>query len=278
MANYDIAIIGMGGVFPEANNVNEYWDNIVSGKQFVKEMSTDLWPMEQFYSKEPKNHKSATKAGSFIKDFNFNALEYNLPPKSLEGVDNAQLVAIEATKQALLDAGIKPRSKELEEAVTIIGGSGVDEYAHVSLFLNRQRFYRKLKPALKKQGFSDAEIDKMFDEFTESIKKRGHNWNPAVSAIGAVMSSVSNRVAQVFGIKGYNMVVDGACASSFVAITNACHALMAGDAKIVITGGVDLGVNPAIYIGFSRLGGLSKTGNSNPFDDSADGLVIGEGG
>ncbi|MBK8806378.1 MAG: polyketide synthase [Bacteroidales bacterium] len=278
MSKYDIAIIGMGCVFPEANNVNEYWNNILSGEQFVKDMPEKYWYMDQFLSLEKKNHKTYTKAGCFIKEFEFDALKYKLPPKSFDGVDISQLVAIEATRQALEDAGIKPHSKELEDAITIIGGSGVDEYAHVSLYLNRFKFEKKIAPYLRQKGLTEKEIDNLHFEFQKALEDRGHKFHPTSSATGAVISSVPNRVAQVFGIKGSNMSVDGACASSFVSLSIACHALMAGDARIAISGGIDMGINPAIYIGFSRLGGLSEKGNSNPFDDSANGLVIGEGG
>jgi acyl transferase domain-containing protein/NAD(P)-dependent dehydrogenase (short-subunit alcohol dehydrogenase family)/acyl carrier protein len=278
MSKYDIAIVGMGCVFPEANNVEEYWANIVSGEQFVKDMPEKYWHMDQFLSKDKKNHKTYTKAGCFIKDFPFDPLQYKLPPKSFEGVDISQLVAIEATRQALEDAGIKPHSPELEDAITIIGGSGVDEYAHVSLYLNRFKYQKKIEPYLRKLGMSDEQIEKLHAEFSDELEKRGHFFYPTSSATGAIISSVPNRLAQVFGIKGANMCVDGACASSFVSLSVACHALMAGDAKIAIAGGVDMGINPAIYIGFSRLGGLSENGNTNPFDETANGLVIGEGG
>ena len=278
MSNYDIAIIGMGCVFPEANSTEEYWTNILSGDEYVRDMPERLWPMKQFWSAEKQDHKSVTIKGSFLKDFDFNPIEYGIPPKNLEGVDRAQLVAMEATRQALADAGIKPHSEELEKAVTVIGASGVDEFAHVSLYLNRLKFFRQFGPKLDEAGLTKAEQDQLFDEFSQSLKNRGHEFHPSVTAVGAIVSSLSNRVAQVFGIKGFNMCVDGACASSFVALNVASHALMAGDARIAIAGGVDLGINPAIYIGFSRLGGLSPTGKSNPFDNSANGLVIGEGG
>jgi len=52
MSSYDIAVIGMGCVFPEANSVEEYWKNILSGKQFIKPMPDDLWRMDSFTSKE----------------------------------------------------------------------------------------------------------------------------------------------------------------------------------------------------------------------------------
>ena len=276
--NYDIAIIGMGCVFPEANSTEEYWTNILSGNEYVKDMPEHLWPMKQFWSAERMAHKSVTIKGSFLKDFDFNPIEYGIPPKNLEGVDRAQLVAIEAVRQALSDAGIKPKSAELENAVTVIGASGVDEFAHVALYLNRLKFFKKFGSQLKAAGLSESEQEALFEEFSQALKDRGHNFHPSVTSIGAIVSSLSNRIAQVFGVKGFNMSVDGACASSFVALNTACHALMAGDAKIAVAGGVDLGINPAIYIGFSRLGGLSPNGASNPFDNNANGLVIGEGG
>lgn len=278
MSKYDIAIVGMGCVFPEANNTEEYWKNILSGEEFVRDMPEHLWQMKQFSSEEKLDHKSVTIKGSFLKDFDFNPIDYHIPPKSLEGVDRAQLVAMEATRQALADAGIAPRSKELEEAVTVIGASGVDEFAHVSLYLNRLKFFKELGPRLDAAGLTKEEQETLFEEFSQSLKDRGHEFHPSVTAVGAIVSSLSNRVAQAFGAKGFNMAVDGACASSFVALTVASHALMAGDARMAIVGGVDLGINPAIYIGFSRLGGLSPNGATNPFDNSANGLVIGEGG
>jgi len=71
--------------------------------------------------------------------------------------------------------------------------------------------------------------------------------------------------------------VDAACSSTMTAVDVASQALMAKDARVAIAGGCDMGLNPPIYIGFCRVGGLSPTGRSNPFDQSADGLVMGEG-
>ncbi|HQB08885.1 MAG TPA: polyketide synthase, partial [bacterium] len=128
---------------------------------------------------------------------------------------------------------------------------------------------------LRKNGVSEKIIKELHTEFEQEVFKR----HPVkMFAVGAIPSALSNRVAQVFGAKGYNMTVDAACASSFGALETACHALMAGDARVAITGGVDLGVNPAVYIGFSRVEGISFSGVANPFDHTADGLVIGEGG
>ena len=41
-----IAIIGMGCVFPVALDFTEYWQNIVEGKDCIKEVDPDFWKLE----------------------------------------------------------------------------------------------------------------------------------------------------------------------------------------------------------------------------------------
>ena len=75
----------------------------------LKEMPKDLWRLKNFYSADRSvSEKSYTLMGSFIEDFDFPFLDYRLPPNALKGVDRTQLVALEATKEALADIGIEP--------------------------------------------------------------------------------------------------------------------------------------------------------------------------
>jgi acyl transferase domain-containing protein/NAD(P)-dependent dehydrogenase (short-subunit alcohol dehydrogenase family)/acyl carrier protein len=279
MTRYDVAIIGMGCIFPAASSLARYWQNVLDGDSYFEPMPRHLWDMDRFYSKNRvKRQTTYTTIGAFIDpDIDFPFLEYRLPPKTLEGMDPAQLVTLAATRAALEDAGIAPRSRILEQGVTIIGASGVDGFAHTTTYLRRHRYFGELRARLEAADVSPARIEALEAELGPALKERGHGWNPGTAAVGNVPSSISNRVAQVFGIHGYNMTVDGACASSFAAIDVACQALCAGDARVVVTGGCDLGTNPGIYVGFAQMEGLSITGHSNPFDHTADGLVIGEG-
>ncbi|MCK9522068.1 MAG: acyltransferase domain-containing protein [Proteobacteria bacterium] len=278
MSRYDIAVIGMGGVFPGALNVEKYWENIVNGNVFIKDMPETLWRLKNFYNPEKGDPaKSYTMAGSFIEGFQFDPLKYKMPPANMRGIDPTQLMAITAVEEALKDAGIPFRDPSLTEGITVIGASGVDGFAHSAAFLKRHTFLKYMKPVLDAHGVDSDTWQRLYDEMTAELDERGHIWNASIAAVGAIPSSVSNRIAQLFGIRGMNMTVDGACASSFVAIDTACQALMSGDARVAVAGGADLGVNPPIYIGFCRVDGLSASGRSCPFDATADGLVIGEG-
>ncbi len=275
---YDIAIIGAGCILPGALNTGEYWNNILSGETFITEMPKRLWHMDHYYSAAEGNpYKSYSRVGAFVENFEFPFLEYRLPPKAMEGIGSAQLVAMEATRQALNDAGILPHARILERGVTVVGCSGVDVFVHSTAWYQRIQFWQRLWEKLAQDGVSREDAVTLLAQMGEQLKEMSHFWHPGTFAIGSLSSSISNRIAQIFGVHGFNTSVDAACSSSFVAIDTACHALMAGDADVAIAGGTDMEVNPAVYIGFSRVGGLSRRGISNPFDASADGLVMGEG-
>ena len=67
MKRCDIAIIGMGGVFPGSKNVEEYWKNVISGKTFIKDMPKKYWRWESYFNEDTSvTDKSYTAKGSFI--------------------------------------------------------------------------------------------------------------------------------------------------------------------------------------------------------------------
>ena len=93
---------------------------------------------------------------------------------------------------------------------------------------------------------------------------------------GILLNIEASRVASHLGARGTNYIVDAACASSITAIEAACGELLAGDHDQVVVGGVNTNLAPECFIGFAKMGTLSEKG-SYPFDDRADGFVLGEG-
>src|SRR5699024_1650101 len=65
--------------------------------------------------------------------------------------------------------------------------------------------------------------------------------------------------------------VDTACSSSLAAIHMACNSIRRNDCDTAIAGGVNILTNPDNHAGLDRGHFLSRTGNCNTFDDSADG-------
>lgn len=89
--------------------------------------------------------------------------------------------------------------------------------------------------------------------------------------------ALANRLSQILGFSGPSFAVDTACSSSGTAIHLACRALLAGDCKAAVVGGVNLILDPNRFAQLGRLGILSPTGRCRPFGAEADGTVLGEG-
>ncbi len=84
-------------------------------------------------------------------------------------------------------------------------------------------------------------------------------------------------LARVLGLGGGSFMLDAACASSLYAIHLACADLEAGRVDAVLCGGVSLPQSLYTQVGFTQLQALSGSGRCAPYDEGADGLVVGEG-
>ena len=48
-----IAIVGMAGRFPDADNLDEFWDNLYNGHDPVREVPAERWNATQFFDENP---------------------------------------------------------------------------------------------------------------------------------------------------------------------------------------------------------------------------------
>jgi 3-oxoacyl-[acyl-carrier-protein] synthase II len=105
---------------------------------------------------------------------------------------------------------------------------------------------------------------------------------PAYSAAQVMANSAAARLAIRFGIQGPVLTYAASCASGAVAIGEAALKIRYGELDLVLAGGVDSAITPAIMTTFANAGALSRRndapGNaSRPFDADRDGFVMGEG-
>ena len=79
-----IAIIGMSALFPKAEHLGLYWNNIVEQIDSIIEIPESRWKIEDYFD-EDKNvpDKSYSKRGGFIPDVDFNPMDFGIPPNIL---------------------------------------------------------------------------------------------------------------------------------------------------------------------------------------------------
>lgn len=95
----DIAIIGVEGRYPDANELFELWENIKSGHCSVTTVPEDRWDTDGFISENYKTKKkSYTKAGAFINDIDrFDNKLFRIAPKDAEYMDPQERLFLECT-------------------------------------------------------------------------------------------------------------------------------------------------------------------------------------
>ena len=76
----DIAIVGIGCMFPESPGVREYWQNIVRGFNAIREVPSTRWRPEDFYSADrTAADKVNSKWGAFLERCGFRPAQVRDP-------------------------------------------------------------------------------------------------------------------------------------------------------------------------------------------------------
>jgi acyl transferase domain-containing protein/NAD(P)H-dependent flavin oxidoreductase YrpB (nitropropane dioxygenase family) len=254
----DVAIVGISVLLPGAHSTEEYWTNILRKTNSITEIPAHRWDWRLYYDPD-KNapDKIYSKWGGFLDEVPFNPLEFGIPPNSLKNIEPLQLLALEATRRALVDAGYENGGFDKERASVIFGvGGGLAD--------------------LGQQFAARSEIPRILGPVKKEAMDRLPEWTGETFP-GLLFNIVTGRVANRFDFGGSNYIVDAACASSLAAIDQAVRELETGTCDIAFAGGVDTMQSPYSYICFSKTQALSPRGVSCAFDESADGIVLSEG-
>lgn len=266
-----IAIIGMAAIFPQAGNLQEFWDVILNKIDCITDIPPSRWKIEDYYDPDPKTpDKTYCKKGGFIPDIDFDPAEFGLPPNILEATDVSQLLSLVVAKEALADAGYATPSPETRERTGVILGTVVGQQAMRPL-MNRLQ-YPVWERVLKSCGLPEEAIAKV----TAKIKLAYTQWEEN-SFPGFLSNVIAGRIANRLDLGGLNCVVDAACASSLSAVKMAVNELSNHSCDMMITGGVDIDNSILTYMCFSKTPAFSKNENVRPFDTTSDGMMAGEG-
>ena len=254
----DIAIIGLAGLFPKADSVDELWDNILDKVEGTIEIPRERWDWRLYFDEDraSPDHIYA-RWGGFLNDLLFDPLRYGIPPRSVKAVDPLQLMTLEIVHRCLADAGLENATEVQERTSVILGASGGigDVGAQYAIRAEMPRFLGSLPPKAAER----------LPQWTED------------SFPGILLNVAAGRAANRFNFGGVNYTTDAACASSLAAIYQAVLELESHRSDVVVAGGVDTVQGPFSYLCFSKTHALSPRGRSRSFDAGADGIVISEG-
>ena len=264
----DIAIVGIGCLFPQSRNLRQYWANIVAGFNAIREVPASRWRTEDYYSADrTAPDKVNSKWGAFLDDVVFDPLKYVIPPASVASIEPIQLLALEVAWQALEDAGFHDQQFSGDRTAVIFGVSPMHdrgaEYA-----------FRVMAPHIlpRVDWLSDEDRQRLIASLGEVLPR----WTED-SFAGYLPNVIAGRVSNRLNLRGSNFAVDAACAASLAAVHAAVQELRTHGCDVAIAGAADGTNNPVAFMSFAKTHALTSSGQPRPFDDSADGIALGEG-
>jgi acyl transferase domain-containing protein/NAD(P)H-dependent flavin oxidoreductase YrpB (nitropropane dioxygenase family) len=254
----DIAIIGVGCLIPHANDARTLWSRILDKADGIGEIPLERFDLAKYYDPDRRaRDKIYSKWGGFLDEIPFDPIKYGIPPTAVPSIDPFQLLTLEVVSQALNDAGYSDRPFDRERTSVILGASG----------------------GAGELGFRygiRAGLPMYLDDVPEETLARLPEWTED-SFAGVLLNVAAGRVANRLNLGGLNFTVDAACASSLAAVYVAARELQSGASSMAIVGGIDTVNSPFGFLCFSSAQALSPTGRCRTFDETADGIAIGEG-
>lgn len=238
------------------------------GRTCFGDVPEDRWKLNTFFSESSRSaNQTYSRTFGSIGDIRSFAPElFGISPARARQMDPQQRLFLEVTRCALEDAGYARGNPSPEHTGVFLGISTCEHRDYVTARL-------RLMQMLAGDFGSTASRD------METLAQLVENVPPVQPSaiLGQMLNMAAANVAQAFDFRGPAFAVDAACSSALVAVHEAMLHLRARKCDLAVAGGVYLNLTPDNFVGFSRVGALSRSGACRPLDESADGFVIGEG-
>lgn len=236
-----VAIIGMAGRFPGADDVEGFWRNLADGVESIRHFGLDelraLGVPDVLLDHPAYVRAAARMAGAE----DFDPAFFDMTPREAEITDPQHRVLLECAHAALEDAGHVPARYPGE--IAVYAGVGMNTYLLNNL-LPRQDVLRTL-------GMHQL-------------------------LLGNDKCYATSRIAYKLNLRGAAVTIDTACSSGLVALVLAYRSLISFECDMALAGGAKVN---AVDLGYPYEPGSinSPDGHCRTFDASARGTVFGSG-
>ena len=252
-----IAIVGIGGVFPGSQNLEEFWDLIQGGSSATQSVPAGRWVLsnEDAYRASAADDHVYSTHGCFVEDFQLDSSDLDVDAELLNQLDPMFRIVLGAGQQAIADANM--------------------------FAIDRQRIGVAIgNIALPTETASKIASELIGGHIEAQVLGTSHSTDPSgpTESLNRYVTGLpAGLLAKALRLGGGSWTLDAACASSLYSLKYAADELVAGRADAMLAGGLSRPDCLYTQMGFSALHALSESGQCSPFDQKADGLLVGEG-
>ena len=213
---HDIAIVGMACIFPQAPDLRRYWANNVNGVDAIIEKPAHRWCEHDNWSL-PRSHEAflpCSKAG-YLSEGSPDPIRFGVVPNLVKHGDPDQFLMLEVIDKARRCESRKMPPRDGTDVIIGRGGYATGKLIELSL---RAELYENLLEIL------DRKYPDMFAGRRAEVEEyiRSTLTPPEIDNVSTAVSNIAaSRPANRFNLRGAAYVVDGACASSLLAVESA---------------------------------------------------------
>ena len=242
VANNAIAVIGIAGRFPDAPDLERFWENLRNAKESVRQF-TDDEILRAGVAPSLMRQPTYVKAGVMFEGIElFDADFFGMTPTNARRMDPQQRILMECAVTALENAGY-PQEQE-GHPIGVFVGKGECFYQH---------------------------------RLVSSLNYRASPITALTSLVGLGAAYTATLISYHLGLTGPSCSVDTACSTSLVAVHQACRSILGGDCEMALAGGISLDVFAASGYLYEDHSILSPDGHCRTFSADARGTVRGSG-
>ncbi|BBM84392.1 type I polyketide synthase [Candidatus Uabimicrobium amorphum] len=271
-----VAVIGMSCRYPGAANVKELWENVLAKRQHFRKFPEKRMPVASYCNDNPQvEDTTSLDMAAFIDNWSLDLTKWRIPQQTYESTDPVHWLALDLAEQALRRINIQDQ-KLREKTAVYIGNTLTGEFTRArSLRLRWPFVERVIFEEMRKQDIDEQQQQLLLQNIKKSFKGFFPPTNEDTLA-GSLSNTIAGRICNFFGFGGGGYTIDGACASSLLAVATAVEKLANGELDMAIAGGIDISLDPFEMVGFSKAGALA-TSRLAIYDQRACGMMPGEG-
>ncbi|MET0396200.1 MAG: amino acid adenylation domain-containing protein [Longimicrobiaceae bacterium] len=237
---FEVAVIGMAGRFPGADDIDAFWRNLQGGVESIAFFTREQLVEEGCDAALLDDPNFVPAAGELRGADEVDAALFNLTPRDAQILDPQHRILLECAWSALEHAGYDPA--RTDEPVGVFAGCGSNHYV---------RHLEQNSEVVSAVGGMRLALANEKDHLAPGISYR-------------------------LNLRGPSLTVQTACSTALVSVHLACQSLISHECDMALAGGASVLLPRRGYV-YTPDGISSPDGRCRAFDANAQGSVRGSG-